>query len=101
MVPPPSCSGGITSKVNSTPVSRVRVHKRHCNREKPRFILLKFLQFLNFPQLFRAKLEPAQYDYWTRGSDLWLKCTELFASFQNVQKGRPYSTEIQNFQNFQ
>ena len=47
-----SCSGGIISKVNSTPVSRVRVHKRRCNREKPRFILLNFLQFLNFPTAF-------------------------------------------------
>ena len=36
--PPPerphlSCSGGFSSKVNSTPVSRVRVHKGRCNRE--------------------------------------------------------------------
>ena len=46
----------ITSKVNSIPVSRVRVRKRRCNREKPRFILLKFLQFLNFPQLFVLSL---------------------------------------------
>ena len=27
----------------------------------------------------RAKLRSAQYDYWTRGSDLWLKCGELCA----------------------
>ena len=52
-----SCSG-ITSNANSTLVSRVRVHNRRCNRENPKF-----------PKAFRAKIEPAQYYYWTRGSD--------------------------------
>ena len=27
---------------------------------------------------FRAKLRSVQFDYWSRGSDLWIKCGELF-----------------------
>ena len=105
--PPPerphlSCSGGFSSKVNSTPVSRVRVHKGRCNRENLDLYFLNSYQFLNFPQLFRAKLEPAQYDYWTGGSEVQRTLCKFpkFQKVQNFQNFRNFQN-LQNFRNFQ
>ena len=87
-----SCSGN-TSNVNSTPcpgfASRIDVVTERN--------LDLYFQDSKFPKSFRANLEPAQYDYWTRGSDRWLKCAEPFASFAKFPKRKALSHRIPLF----